>query len=455
MNTKKSLWIAALAGGLAVGTPEVRTASGQEDVNELDQRIKILERKLEISEEAAATKAKEAPKFTADTKDGFSLSSADKSVQLKFRALVQGDARFFLNDDDKRLNDTFLLRRVRPTLEGSLGPHVGFRVTPDFAGSQSVLFDAYGDLKLSPLANFRVGKSKPPVGLERLQSASDTAFIERGLPTQLVPTRDVGVSYFGSIGTGVVEYSLGVYNGVVDGGNADSDTNDDKDFVGRLYLTPFKNSDIEALQGLSFGVAGSFGDQSGATNAPGLPSFRSNGQQTFFSYRTSTNAAQTAIADGERTRIAPQLYYAVGPVGVLGEYTISEQEVANGKGSDKLQNDSWGVTLSYVLTGENASFKGVQPLIPLDLSKGQWGAVELVGRIGELNVDDDAFAKGYADPARSAKQASNWGAGVNWYLTRNAKLSLNYEKTEFDGGAAKGADRADEEIVFARYQISY
>ena len=284
---------------LSVATLTSPFAHAETTLAELDQQVKILQRKLEITDEAAATKAKEAPTVSASAKDGFSIQSADKTFQIKLRGLVQADARFFLEDDDKKLNDTFLLRRVRPTLEGSAGKHASFRITPDFAGSQAVLFDAYGDLKLSPLANIRAGKFKPPVGLERLQSANDIAFIERGLPTLLVPTRDIGLQFFGSVGTGLVDYAIGVFNGVPDGGNADTDSNDAKDLAARIFVTPFRDSDIKALSGLSFGLAGSIGDPQGVTNAPGLPSFRSGGQQSVFSYRVNaTNAADTASATG-------------------------------------------------------------------------------------------------------------------------------------------------------------
>ena len=53
-----------------------------------------------------------------------------------------------------------------------------------------MLYEAYMQLNYFSRANLRVGKFKPPVGLERLQSDDDTSFIERGLPTLLVPSRD-------------------------------------------------------------------------------------------------------------------------------------------------------------------------------------------------------------------------------------------------------------------------
>ena len=449
-NTLKAATLAAVVTASAA-----QPAWAAPTLEDLDQQVKILTRKLEIADEAAATKAKEAPTLSASAKDGFSLQSADKTFQLKLRALVQADARFFLEDEDKKASDTFLLRRVRPTLEGALCPYAGFRVTPDFAGSQAVLYDAYGEIKFSPLANLRVGKFKPPVGLERLQSAGDTAFTERGLPTSLVPTRDVGAQLSGSYGTGVVDYAIGVFNGVPDGGNADVDSNDAKDLAARLFVTPFKNSDLAALSGLSFGIAGTIGDPEGTTNAPGLPSFRSSGQQSFFSYRVNaTNAADTAVADGHQTRLAPQLYYSVGSLGLLGEYVVSEQDVKNGAGSDTLSHETWGLTASYVLTGESASYKGVQPLHPFDLAAGQWGALELVARAGALDIDDAAFTKKYADAKKSASAAESTGVGLNWYLTRNTKLALDYEQTSFDGGASE-ADRPDEQVVFTRLQVAF
>ena len=43
-----------------------------------------------------------------------------------------------------------------------------------------ILYEAYMQLNYFSRANLRVGKFKPPVGLERLQSDDDTSFIERG-----------------------------------------------------------------------------------------------------------------------------------------------------------------------------------------------------------------------------------------------------------------------------------
>lgn len=451
-SIRKLSTITALVGASVIAGTTASAEDINNRINELDQKVRIVERKLEIADETATTKAKESATVAA-SKSGFNLTSADKAFSLKLRGFIQADSRTFLSDDDKRFNDSLLLRRARLITDIDLGTNFSGRIAPDFGGGSTALQDAYIDVKLSAPFNIRIGRQKVPLGLERWQSSADTSFNETSLATALTPNFDQGINFFGNVG-GIADYALGVFNGGPDGASIDSDTNDDKDIAARLWLSPFKNSDSDALAGLSFGVAGTFGKQSGTTNAPGLPSFRTSGQNTFFSYRTSTNAADIAIADGERTRIAPQLFYALGSFGLLGEYVISEQDVKNGKGTFGVQNDAWNLSASYVLTGETPSLRGVDPKNEFSRTDDKWGAFELIARVGELNVDDAAFDAKLADASRSASAAQNWGLGLNWYATRNARFSLNYETTTFDGGA-KDADRADEEVIIARAQLKF
>ena len=55
---------------------------------------------------------------------------------------------------------------------------------------------------------------------------------------------------------------------------------------------------------------------------------------------------------------------------------------------------------------------------------------------------------------RSARSATAWSLGINWYLHRNTKLNLDYGQTQFKGGGAKG-DRDTEKILFNRFQVSF
>lgn len=419
--------------------PGASAQEGASTLDALESRVSALEKNAGKGQATAGPK-------------GFALTSEDKTFELKLRGYIQADARFFVDDSDEKLTDTFLLRRVRPILEGKVGEDWAFRIMPDFGGGKSEIVDAYIDYSANKAFQVRGGKFKPPFSLERLQSGTALRLTERGYPSSLGPNRDAGLQISGEPWNGI-QYALGVFNGVADGSSGDVDSEDGKDFVGRLWLEPFKASDVAPLKGLGFGVAGSIGDVEGSASSSGLSSYKSIGQSTIFSFRSSTNSAETAYADGERVRYSPQLTYYWGPFGLLAEYVESSHEVRKGEESATLENEAWQVVASWVLTGEDNSYKLIKPKKPFDPSKGQWGAFELVGRATSIDFDDDAFPV-YSDPKKSVSSADTLGVGLNWYLTDNIKASIDYENTSFDGGATAG-DRPDEQLVFARWQVSF
>ncbi|GFE78544.1 hypothetical protein GCM10011487_05440 [Steroidobacter agaridevorans] len=465
-----------LAGSIAVVLSLAAAGTQADELSELrdrleaqEQRIRILERKLELSEEAAKAAAPTTPVVRASPQQGFRIQSADGANVARFRGVLHFDGRYFADDVTPETADTWLLRRVRPTLEGTFNNIYDFRFTPDFAGGRTIILDAFVAARLKPWAVVTAGKFKVPVGLERLVSSTDLRFIERGLPTSLVPNRDLGLQLGGDLSGGVVNYSVGYFNGVSDGSSSDSNTpnadaeNDTKgDWAARVFVQPFLNSDNFALRGLGFGIAGTYVNSTGSTTTTLLPSYRTPGQQTFFSYRGTTTGVNGTIADGERLRWTPQAYYSIGSFGVLGEYVTVSQEVSRltptaGLRRDTLDNTAWQVQFAWFATGEDESFRGFTPQSIFDPSQGTWGALELVARYHELDIDDDAFIGGadsYANPASAASKASAWGVGVNWYLTQNYKWSLNYDVTSFDGGAAIG-DRADEKALFTRFAVGF
>jgi phosphate-selective porin OprO/OprP len=141
---------------------------------------------------------------------------------------------------------------------------------------------------------------------------------------------------------------------------------------------------------------------------------------------------------------------------LFAEYTISDQVVRRDAGTSsfpRVRNTAWQVAGSYVLTGEDASFKGVIARNPFSVANHTWGAVELVARYGQLDIDNRAFGT-LADPATSASKASSWGAGVNWYLNRNVRLSLDYEQTDFTGGTSNFL-KSGEKVILSRAQFVF
>jgi phosphate-selective porin OprO/OprP len=377
--------------------------------------------------------------------DGFSVQSEDGAWKLRLGGYAQLDGRFYPGDDAKLGTDTFVLRRVRPIVQGTVARHFDFYINPDFGGGTTVLQDAYLDARFTPRFRVRAGKFKEPFGLERLASGTGLLFVERALPTALAPNRDLGIQLHGELAGGVLGYAAGVFNGVPDGGSVDTDVNDGKDLAGRIFLKPFTRGQGKALKNLGLGFAVTHGNQDGP-----LPSYKSGGQLTFFSY------ASGATAHGSRTRLSPQASWSYGPVGLIGEWVSSEQEVRRSATTPavRLEHTAWQGAVAIVLTGEDATPGAIKPRKSFEPGKG-WGALELVARVNGFDVDEAAFTGGLADRSRSASKARAWGLGLNWYLNRNVKQALTYERTTFTGGAAAGADRSAENALFIRSQVAF
>jgi phosphate-selective porin OprO/OprP len=221
-----------------------------------------------------------------------------------------------------------------------------------------------------------------------------------------------------------------------------------------VYTTPFKNNAGSALQGLSFGLAGSLGRQKTASGR--TAGYRTDGQQTFFAYNAAT------IADGQSWRVSPQLDYRNGSFGLISEYVLSTVNLRPSATGPKaeIQNKSWQVAAGYVLTGESSSYTGVSPTTNFNWSNGTWGAFEVTARYANLKVDDAAFPL-YASAASNADEATSYGIGLNWYLSKAVAFKLDYYQTQF--GFAPGAPavpttpalRQDEQAFITRFQVAF
>lgn len=464
------------------GNAVAQTATSSDDnadlrreIEEQKQRLGVLERKLEIQDENAKAAAASQPKITANA-SRFQIASADGANFVRLRGTLFADSRTYGGDSVPETADTLLLRSVRPTIEGTFGNIFDFRFTPDFGSGKTIIVDAFAAARFKPGFVVTAGKFKPSVGLERLQTEGDLRFMERGLPTLLVPNRDLGVQLSGEFAGGAFAYQVGYFNGVTDGNSSDALPNPDVendtggDYAARVFFQPFVNSDNFNLRGLGVGIGSTWQDLPGVATNPYLSAYRSQGQQSVFAYRSNTATGATpnnaTYANGERLRLAPQLYFYRGSFGFLGEYTQVKQDVSRnvtgGIRSATLTNAAWQGQLAWFVTGEEESYRGFTPRStwqPGSSSNGAggWGALELVARYQVLDVDDDAFTGGadsFANPLTAITKETSYGVGVNWYPWNTVKLSIDYDQTSFDGGALTG-DRADEKAMFTRFAINY
>jgi len=251
--------------------------SESERIEKIDQQVKVLERKREVDQEVEAEKRTTVPTVSLGG-NGLVVRSGDSNFLMNVHGYVQADGRFYLNDQNTA-KDTFLLRRVRPIVEGTVYDRFDYRLMADFgsgnassssSGNNATLDDAYVNARFWQQGQLQVGKYKAPVGLERLQSTAEPLFIETGYATQLTPNYDLGVMVHNNLFNSPISYAIGVFNGAVDSGSSDADVNDEgKDLDGRLFFQPFLKSDNGALNKLGFGAGGSVGHHAGA-----LPSYK-------------------------------------------------------------------------------------------------------------------------------------------------------------------------------------
>jgi len=373
--------------------------------------------------------------------NGFFIQSANGDNRIVLGTVVQVDGKF-TTDDPAAFTDTFTIRKARPTIAGRIARYFDFKLTPEFGNGSATVLDASFDTRFSNAFRVRLGKDKTPIGMEVLYSDPGLLFPERSLASSLLPNRDVGVQVLGDVGAQKAAYAIGVFNGIPDGSSssADVDANSGKDVAGRVLLQPFRRAtNPGALNGFGVHLGASHGKETGA-----LPSFKTSGGQTYFSYAG-------AAADGDRWRVTPAVFYYVHTVGVFAEYARTSQDVTKAGVTQTIANDGWDISGAVNLTGEPATNSVIPPAHPFDPAAGSWGALQLVARYAELHVDQAAFDAGFTAPTAS-RDARQFTIGLNWYPVPFVKYYLDYEHTTFKGGLAT---RPAENVIFFRGQLAF
>ena len=409
------------------------------EIMQLQQRLQTLEQQAQESANQSKTKATTSTKTTLDRR-GLIVSN-EKGFSIRIRPRIQIDSHTFF--DDESATNEILLRRIRPIIQGDAGPF-SWRIMPELAGTVRIL-DAWVDTSLSEQSYLRVGKMKQVVGYERLQSFSKGLFVERGLPSVLTPTRDMGIEYHFSPTSNQWEATLGLYDGTLDDTDLSTNANIDKhsmDFGFRLACFPWKKSDESSLKNLTFGIAATFGCEGVTINNSDRDQrirYRTSGRNTFFCYNDGV------AIDGERNRLNAFMSWYNGPFGWLSEWVLSTNELSWKGQTDTIGASAWTAQLGWVLTGESASYNGLKPKNPMGSGNG-YGAFELGIRVHQLNIEDAAFvsdsAWSYAR-SNSVQNATAYGLALNWYLTDNVLFATNFEITDFSGlGANKPTEKA-------------
>jgi len=414
-----------------------------------------MEKYEELKKKVGEEKAKESEKPRVGFKKGFSLETPDGNFKLQPWMKLRGQYKAF--EANHPTNNDFYIRTARFGLKGIIYKYFDFNVSGEFGKGNSCLWDGYMGLNYLPEAKLRIGQFKQPFSLAWYSSADWRDFIEMPLPIDnLTPDMDIGAMFHGNLGKKIFNYGLGVCNGT---GKNTSDTNDDKDIVGRVVFTPFNSSNNPFLKGFHIGGSMTYGNQEaerGEMRRSGK--FQTAGGTPFFQF---TNGI---LHDGARTRYGGELCYMIGAFSLKGEWVrmnLADLYHPTDGTKDGFDIDGSYVSLSYILTGEHQPFKDgkygrITPKYNFDPRKDTWGAIQLVARYETLSIDSELFKKGYADSTKYTDEAEGFTLGVNWYLNDIVRAMINYTSIDFNGHIVKDGEMLDSEDLFlVRMQLVF
>jgi len=178
------------------------------------------------------------------------------------RAYVQFDWRGYpdwpIEPGGGRLEfDTFEIRRARIGVDGRWR-RVSFEIAldPQDLDDDTVIKDAYGQIRFSRALRLRVGQFKIPGGRDYMTSARTTDFVERSaLSNSADSGRDLGGMLTGELGKRL-EYQVGVFAG------------DGRGRASRAGVTTAGRLEWSALKDLEIGTSSSLGRTSAQDSDP-------------------------------------------------------------------------------------------------------------------------------------------------------------------------------------------
>ena len=300
----------------------------------------------------------------------------------------------------------------------------------------------------SGLGNFKFefGYFEPQSSFERATSSNNVFLIERASDEQIaagfaaddrrfsVGVRDNGNNWYGNL------YYTGARTAV---GNTDNIRNEQSAFIGRLAFLPYQDADTGTY--IHVGVNGQavLSPNELASNQPAprrtlAMSFRPGlniDNQSFIS-TGNISANSGSVIGGE---LAAE-WKNVAVFAQSFHYMVDAVNPVAGVSAADVSFDGFDITAGYVVTGERrgydktaGSYGAVVPAKPFNPGTGDWGALELVARFEQTNLNDRN-----GNYIVEGGRQTLYEVGANWYLNRNIRVMLDYIYAEVRRAAVVG-----------------
>lgn len=422
----------------------------------------------QLEQEEAKLKEEKKQKAIAYWRDGFFIETPDKKFRLQIGGVLHFDTRAFGGGTDTP--SSFDIRRARYDMRGSMYTgdieHV-FRLQLEMADSP-LLRNAYWMFKFRPEFNLMVGQFKiPSGGADWLTEEAQVNFIEYATDTPVSPFFDRGFNIISKFFNDKVQTCLSMVNGSgMDVDQTIGDLDNSKNYIARLLLVPFKDTNISWLKGMHF--AGSYED--GLQSIKTVRGEANNRTENFESQWFRWTQGLVNIDD--RKRYGAEVHWIWGPftasyefnrvqwenisvfkevystIPVVGKSLASTKRVFyfNLPGDHHVDvNQIW---VSYFLTGEQKTFDDVffawrqpKPKKNFSLKDGTWGAWEIMARYSTKEASEDLFERQIANDSKSvildgSQEGYSLTGGLRWIWNPKVRImfDVNYLKSDEGSG---------------------
>ncbi len=401
------------------------------------------------------------PNVPAQTRwgPGFQLRTTDDEFDIQFHNLTELDGRFYGIPNQTPVSDTFGIARQWFVFNGHLSRPYEYYVSFNDSFDTFAALDVFLNVNYDKRIQFRFGRFKSPFcyefyaqPTEALASGEWSVFFNNfGM------NRDLGAMFWGESVAGRIDYAAGIFNSTP---NGQFDLSNPKSVISFLNFAPFRPVKDSPLE--NFNVGGSLvaGDQNHAPVPQELrtivPTAGSNVLGVPF--LTFNN---NVVVSGPRNLWSLHAAYFYRSLMVLAEWQSGFQDYALANHTSSrvhLPIESFYVQASYFLTGERLASRGrVTPLRSFDLRPGRFGlgAWEVFARYSYLDLGQQVFTAGLADPNLWTDRLFVTDLGINWYWNPYIHVLFDWQHAGFGSPVvyAPGGFARTSDLFMTRFEI--
>ncbi len=285
------------------------------------------------------------------------------------------------------------------------------------------IFDLAVSVPLGRVGRMTVGKMKEPISLERLMSLAFEQFMERPVALDaLFPARNVGITLGNAAWNERMTWRVGWFNPWLDQGT--SFKNNSNQFIGRVTGLVYQGTD--GNDAVHLGAGFRYSD-----TRLGIVRFQST-PEAFFAPK---------FVDTEDIPAGGTSWYSLEASWLRGPLWVASEGTYTSVNSSQYQDPQfWGahVSAGWLLTGESRGYRANRAVagrvIPKqNVNAGGLGAWELVGRYSRVDLTDGLANGGELDRI---------SGGINWYPTKDSRLTFQYGFITLDRSGLTGHTHA-------------